>query len=220
MWDQIDLKLTTEWAKIVGGVIVFAIGFYQYRHGQKWKRREFVASQIKDFEADPKIRLAMTMLDWNDRVLYFPAEGGTKFISIRVNEPLLRSALLPHEDANGYFKNEVIIRECFDDFLDMLVRLSAFVEAKLIRTEELRPYLEYWITLISGKKPDWHTPEFFVLLRNHIQIYGFTKINQLMEHFGYDPVPSPEEVRHAVQSTLAIRPLGAEKTIPESDQHV
>jgi hypothetical protein len=148
----------------------------------------------------------MTMLDWRDRELYFPAEGGNKFVSIKITEPLLCSALLPHGDAKRYSQNEEIIRDCFDRFLDMLVRLSAFVDANLIQTEELRPYLEYWTTLISGKKYEWHTPEFFVLLRNHIQIYGFAGINQLMEHFGHDPVPSPEDVRQAVQSTLATRP--------------
>ncbi len=209
-----DLKLITEWAKILGGIVVFAIGLYQYRLAQKWKRREFIASQIKDFEAEPKIQLAMTMLDWNDRVLYFPAEGGTKFVAIRINEPLLSSALLPHRDANGYSKNEALIRDCFDRFLDMFVRLSAFIEAKLIRIEELAPYLEYWITLMSGKKRDWHTPEFFVLLQNHIQIYEFTKINRLMQHFGHSPVPSEKAVRRAIESTLSIRQESGDRTVP------
>ncbi len=157
----------------------------------------------------------MTMLDWNDRVLYFPAEGGTKFVPVRIDEPLLLSVLLPHRDANGHSKNEAIIRDCFDRFLEMLVRLSAFVEAKLLRIEELAPYLQYWITLMSGKKRDWHTSEFFVLLQNHIQIYDFRKINRLMQHFGHDPLPSEKAVRHAIESTLLIRPQGGDRTLPE-----
>ena len=59
-------KLLTEWAKLIGAVAVFGIGLYQYAQAQKWKRREFISSQVKEFEADKKIQLSMTMLDWSD----------------------------------------------------------------------------------------------------------------------------------------------------------
>jgi hypothetical protein len=54
------------------------VGLYQYVKAQRWKRREFIAAQIKDFEADKKIQLAMTMLDWNERTLTFPTETGER----------------------------------------------------------------------------------------------------------------------------------------------
>jgi hypothetical protein len=41
----------------------------------------------------------------------------------------------------------------------MLVRLWNFVEADLTNTDELRPYMDYWIRLTSGQMKDWHTPE-------------------------------------------------------------
>ncbi len=121
-----------------------------HRH-KKWKRGEFIAAQIKDFEADRKIQLMMTMLDWSDRELYFPAETGKDPIAIRVGDALLCSALLPHNSTSGYYPNEMTIRDCVDRYLDMLMRLQNFVDAGLIKIDELRPYIKYWIELASGQ---------------------------------------------------------------------
>lgn len=197
-------KLLTEWAKIAGGVVVFLIGLCQYRKTQKWKRREFIAAQMKEFEADRKIQLAMTMLDWNERKLYFPSEAGDKPIALKIDEAILCSALLPHE-WTSYSEDEAKIRDCFDHFLDMLVRLWNFVEAGLISVDELRPYMDYWIELVSGQKPDWHTPEFFALLLNHIQKYGFLRAAKLIRSFGFNEQPSKEVLAEAIRQTVEIR---------------
>lgn len=84
------LKLATEWAKILGAIMVFSIGLWQYAKAQRWKRREFIAAQVKEFESDKKIQLAMTMLDWNNRELYFPSEASDKPIALKVDTALLR----------------------------------------------------------------------------------------------------------------------------------
>lgn len=195
-------KLATEWAKIVGAVVVFGIGLWQYAKAQKWKRREFIATQMKEFESDEKIQLAMTMLDWNDRVLYFPSEASDKPIAVKVDDALICSALLPHQLARRYSKEEELIRDCFDRFLDMLVRLWNFVDAGLINTDELRPYIQYWIKLISTRMPNcWHEPEMFLLLLNHIQVYGFTGAALLIESFGYNPQPSEADLNKAIKVT-------------------
>src|SRR5215472_11006572 len=84
----VDLKPVpiAELLKLIGAAMVFGIGLYQYAQAQKWKRREFIASQIKEFEADKDIQLVMTMLDWPDRPLYFPSDTGAERIEVRVDE--------------------------------------------------------------------------------------------------------------------------------------
>lgn len=201
------LNLATEWAKIVGAIVVFSIGLWQYAKAQRWKRGEFVASQVKEFKSDRKIQLAMTMLDWTDRELYFPSETSDKPIALKVDNTLLRSALLPHKDAIRYTKEEEMIRDCFDSFLDMLVMFSNFIEARLISTDELRPYMQYWIDLISGqmKNVTWHPPEFFCLLLNYIEVYDFKGAALLLKGFGYNPQPSRVAVDQAIKDTLKKR---------------
>lgn len=199
------LKIYTEWLKIGGALAVFLIGLWQYAKAQKWKRREFIAAQIKEFEADKDIQLVMTILDWTDRKLHFPSASGGENVEVRVDDQLLCSALLPHEAAGRYYPNEVMIRDRIDRFLEMLVRLDNFVEAHLISVAELRPYVGYWIQLISGNMPGWHTPEVFVLLLNYIQRYGFDGAHRLITRFGYDPVPATETVSAAINKTIERR---------------
>jgi hypothetical protein len=115
------LNLATEWAKIAGAIVGFSIGLWQYAKAQRWKRREFIAAQVREFESDKKIQLAMTMLDWNNRELYFPSEASDKPIALKVDTALLCAAFLPHQWAKSYSKEEEMIRDCFDRFLDMLV---------------------------------------------------------------------------------------------------
>ena len=85
----------TDCIKIVGALIVFGIGLQRYLKAQKWKRGEFIAAQIKEFEADSKVQLCMAMLDWNDRKLCFQSDDCEKPRLIRVSDALLASALLP-----------------------------------------------------------------------------------------------------------------------------
>ena len=188
--------------KLIGALIVFGIGLSQYRQAQKWKRREFIAAQIKDFEADRKIQLTMAMLDWQDRELFFPIDKSKEPFPIVVTDSLLCSALLYHEDAASYPFEEQIIRDCFDRYLDMLVRLYAFVKANLIRVDELEPYLKYWVEVTAGQKPGRHQKEVFTLLLNYIQRYEFNGATKLIEYFRFNAVPDPAEVQSAVRVGL------------------
>jgi hypothetical protein len=46
-----------EFAKIAAGAIAFALGLWQYRRNQKWKRLEFVAGEMKIFFDDPAVKV-------------------------------------------------------------------------------------------------------------------------------------------------------------------
>lgn len=204
MWSKI-CAMIVEWVKVVGALLAFLAGLYQYTRAQKWKRGEFVAKQIKAFEADKKIQAALTMLDWNAREVSFPSETTEKPLLLVVDQRLLCSALLPHESAQGYTAHEAMIRDCFDSLLDALVRFWNFVEADLISVDELRPYLIYWIRLMAGQMADWHTPAFYALLLYYIKHYGFDGAAQLIEGFGYSASVSDEVLQQAIADTLAHR---------------
>jgi hypothetical protein len=87
----------------------------------------------------------------------------------------------------------------------MLVRLDNFVEAGLISVSELRPYIFYWIELISGNKEDWHTPEVFALLLNYMKEYDFSGAAKLVQQFGFNSDPSPALLQKAIAQTIEYR---------------
>jgi hypothetical protein len=204
--DVLSLTLYTDWIKIAGAAAAFGIGIYEYMRAQKWKRREFLAAQIKDFESDRKVQAALTMLDWSGRRVAFFPDTATTPVVITVNDLLLCLALVPHKAVEGCRTYEALIRDCFDRLFDGLVRFSNFVEADLISMDELRPYLRYWICSISGTKRDYHCRHFYALLHNYIICYDFTEARRLIESFGYNIQPSEGQVDEAIATVKEGRP--------------
>jgi hypothetical protein len=90
----------------------------------------------------------------------------------------------------------------------MLVRLANFEEAGLIRIEEVRPYLDYWIRLIAGQAPSPHGPEASILLLNYIDIYNFKDAAKLIKRFGFEPLTSRATLDEAIRKTSAARAAG------------
>jgi hypothetical protein len=70
---------------LVAGGVAFGCGLYQYSRAQAWKRYEFVAAEIRQFDSDPQVRNGMLMIDWGTRdIELFPAhpDYDSRFFSV------------------------------------------------------------------------------------------------------------------------------------------
>ena len=111
------------------------------------------------------------------------------------------------------------IRDCIDRYLDMLMRLQTFVDSRLIKIDELGPYIRYWIKLAAGQMSGHHDPDIFVLLLNYIKEYGFAGDDgsegaaKLIRAFGYDPVPARDVVEKAISEALRNRVIPKDQTM-------
>jgi len=199
-------KIGPEWLKVIGGFAAFLLGLSQYVRAQRWKRAEFVAAQIKEFEDNVKVNAALMMLDWSDRKIAFPSDELGKVVMIMVNEETLCSALLPHEVVSSFSRKEAAIRDCFDRLLDGYVRLQNFIESRLVSTKEVEPYLEYWTKLMAGKMKDRHAPHFYTLLHQYIAHYHFLGARRLIKSLGHCATPSDFALKEALATALAQRP--------------
>ena len=109
---QTDPRL--EWWKFclsivgyVGAVVAFLIGLRQYRRAEYWKRSQFLAQEMKEFFADPRVENARMMIDWGvrDIPLLRPSklsDGSENSGERTVDRQLQCQALRPHDwpDAN------------------------------------------------------------------------------------------------------------------------
>ncbi len=131
---ELDLEtqsaMIAEWVKIIGAGVAFWIGITRYREGltqyksaQNWKRSEFLAIQVKDFEADEKIHAVLMLLDWTST------------------------------PPGGFSGVEASIRDAFDRFFDALGRLQNFVDLELIDGEQVDHYVGYWIESVAKVRP-------------------------------------------------------------------
>jgi hypothetical protein len=150
LWS-LNIDQQIELIKIVGGGIAFGFGLRQYRSAQTWKRLEFVAEQTDAFFKNESVQNVLLMLDWNGRDLDLFHDGKTLNV---VNYEILEEALKIHEEKpGGHFTDvEAAIRDEFDVFLGGLTKFENFIEAGLITAEDVRPYIEYWVKVLSGQK--------------------------------------------------------------------
>jgi hypothetical protein len=169
------------------GLVTLGIGVYQYSAAQKWKRAEFVASQIKEFESDKDIKNVLLMLDWNSRKIQFSDEE-----CIQVTDELLSSALVPHTwNNNSSFSDaEALIRDSFDKFLNKLDRFEAFIEAGLVTKEDVQPYLNYWLNILGNAESERKPLIFYKNLWSYIDYYQYSKTQKLLSRYGYSINPS------------------------------
>ncbi|MCX6595312.1 MAG: hypothetical protein NTV70_02975 [Acidobacteria bacterium] len=166
-----------EVVKVVGGGMAFGLGLWQYRVAQSWKRMEFTAAEIAKFRADPMVRRVYLMLDWEARRidLGLPKEGDNFPV---IKHSLVASALVPHSEKEKFTLAEAAIRDHFDVFLEYLCHFEAFVTAKLIQPDELRPYLEYWTKKLAGE--DKISRELLIQFWRFVDHYGYAAARNLV----------------------------------------
>ncbi|HXX17864.1 MAG TPA: hypothetical protein VEJ46_00535 [Candidatus Acidoferrum sp.] len=143
--------------KIVGAAIAFYIGLRQYQKAQVWKRVEFVASEMKAFDADEAARAAMTMLDWSRKKIELYKYRGLDDHDMVIVDYRLVAESLETDLNKGFDKAQSAIREVFDEFLGFIERFESFLEAGVIEQQDLVPYLHYWTKMLSGN--DQNHPE-------------------------------------------------------------
>jgi len=197
--NQIDTLL--HGLALVAGGVAFGCGLYQYSRAQAWKRHEFVATEIRQFDAEPQARNAMLMIDWGTRdIELFPSHPDYPSRYSLITRPVLYTALTTHDKIGRPFTPaEAAIRDCFDSFFAGLDRFEQFIQAGLVSATEFKPYLAYWIRSICEDA----NPELRRILNEYVAFYHFEGVATLFGRYGrtfgkVDTVHSPAS-RHEIQ---------------------
>lgn len=136
----------------IATVVALGTAVFDLRSGQRWKRAEFVAGLVKEWEGQPGVRAVFKMLDYRGKEMTPSDYGGKTKEAHRMTSAVLAKALeLPeqrrHDGLVGtasYTELEHDIRDFFDQFLEGVHRFQQHIAAKLVRDSEFDPYLQYW----------------------------------------------------------------------------
>jgi len=143
------------------GAITLLLGVLEYIRAQAWKRAEFLAEVIKEFESNPMVHNVLLMLDWEDRPIeLFPDMEKRESRFSRVDDRILLKSLATHdvriveeeesvkvvplteaERADhrlSFSPDQAAIRDCMDEFLNRLERFDSHVRSHLVRAEAFR----------------------------------------------------------------------------------
>ena len=165
------------------GLLTFFKAIWEYTKAQKWKKLEFVANQMKEFNSDVEVKKAMQMLDYTNREIDL---NGTKVI---ITDELLKSALCPDlagQNKDGFTVQEAQIRDIFDHFFEKLSIFNQYISTELITVEDVKPYLIYWINIL-GKDDNERKPK--ILIHNiwkYWQFFNYTDMIILLQRLGYN----------------------------------
>ena len=196
-----------------GTIITLLFGIRQYRRAEQWRRGEFIAREIKEFESDPVIRNALLMIDWGKRrinLFLIPEPQETDLV--RITRTDQSKALLPHPLKNPHSRVsctsdeestsdiaeprftavEARIRDTYDALLDRLERFANSVESGLISSDELQPYLAYWIKSITRTDGNEEDAMWRCVLLTYIHYYDYTGIEVLLKRQGFSIEPRGE----------------------------
>jgi hypothetical protein len=183
--EEHSIHLAELFLKIMGvsgAIIIFLIGLFRYRKDQTWRRQEFIAKEIKEFQNDSAVKNVMLMLDWEIRyVLLFPDRPIVENRYVRVDADLFLSSLATSpqnlKNNRAYYKEEeVAIRDSIDIFLGYLDKFNVYITATLISKSEIFPYLKYWIETINERIPKENRQALF----DYISMYGFDGAEKIL----------------------------------------
>ncbi len=181
--DNLSLLIPTFLAAFGGG---FAL--WRWWEDQKWRRVQYAQKLIKEFFDNKGTAEVCDILDTIDETVTLRAEDDpAKTRDIRITDGFLRGALSTFCQKLGNTDEEQHIRHLFDQFFDGLGMFQNHIEIRLIKLQDVKPYLEYWVTELSGNGKI-RSDEAAHQIRRYLDCFGYKNVVKLAEDMGY-PIP-------------------------------
>lgn len=172
---------------VVGGFVIFGVGLWQYGQSQKWKRAEFLLSEIRLFEPRQNIVNVRRMLDNEDAEVYLYGEkdiDGKPEKPVTVDRAMLLQALT--ESANSS-SDQRAIRVALNSYLSHLDHFNNVVDSGLVRKQELKLYLEHYLDILGNPRNQKLSDEIRKKLWVYMRSNGYEGAISLLKKFGYRP---------------------------------
>jgi hypothetical protein len=147
------------------------------------------------------------MVDWGLRTVKLLPDSANDGGNITVDRKMQVQALRPHillipgsdEVGTGRFtREEASIRDHYDTMLDGFERFGNYLKTKLVRVDNMEPYLGYWINDIHAESENLADAAWTAALLTYIQFYGFYGVQYLFQAFGKEIGPDSEAYRRAL----------------------
>ena len=134
-------RSTDNLTSLIGyGIILLAsiVAYTQWRRDQKWKRLEALLVRVKAFNDTPGSMNAIMMLFSEDREVPLWDKEKPEDRYVRVSNKEVSRALIPTDMLpQPYDAKMIAIRDSFNDLLNRLSHIEAFLEAELLDKKEV-----------------------------------------------------------------------------------
>jgi hypothetical protein len=171
-------------------ILVLLFGVLQYRSSEKWKRSDFVATQIKEFNSDRINSSFLRMLDYNPaRVELFPNKSDFEERYVEVYFDTLTSAINQSIKKDQDFDEvDFEVLQYFEHFMKSLSRFDYFLRSGAIEAHELCADLGYVAGLMNGDAREMKFENtgldiapFAIAVRNYIKNWENNDVAHLIQ---------------------------------------
>lgn len=186
---RLPLDHLSEMLPFVVGVAGGVFALWRWTVDQKWRRVQYAQKLIKDFFENERIIEACTILDTVDETVALEDESDpAKRCEIMITDNFLIGALSTFCQKPENTEDEQHIRHIFDEFFDGLSAFQSHIEIGLIKRKDIKPYLEYWLTELSGNGKI-HSNFVAYQIRNYLECFGYGQVIELVRKMGH-PIPN------------------------------
>lgn len=100
----------------LGGLIGFFTAVSTYYRTERWKRAEFLAHEMKEFFATPRVQTALLLIDWGTRRIKLLENVQAELAFVVVDRDMQSRGLSPHVllGMNGADPGIMVVKESFD----------------------------------------------------------------------------------------------------------
>lgn len=167
---------------------------------QEWKRKEYVASLIRNMKDEDRLSAnAFLMLDWSVRQITLPIGEGGAMKNVRIDDNKIAASLIPHDwvPPPHFDPVSASIRDSFDRLFDYFTELEIMIQHKMIKFEDIRPYLEYYVlTIVKNRETIKRRSEAMCAIRIFIYHYHYNYTRDFIRRF------LPRERRHPIRGII------------------
>lgn len=157
----------------IATAVAAILAILQWRKNLRWKQAEMAKTCLDEIWNDSLAFAALKMLDWTGRSFPLPKDDGhTPPISHEQRRASLRivNTQFPPGDPGPF------IRDAYDRLFDGFERLEHFIRIKLIRFEDIKPPLRYYVGKLAA-------PEERRVMEPFLNEYGFALATSFLDRF-------------------------------------
>ena len=162
----------------IAGIATAAGWVYEYSQKLRWDKSKFLLERIEDLLERESTQYVHSMLDWNALELDFDG------VKVRVDDNMLFESLQTHDTKHSFTRQEMKIRDLFDEYFDGLTEFLILSECGLISKRDLAKFMDYWISILNGERSS-KSQKLNSQINEYMLFYGFNKLHDFIhrKHF-------------------------------------
>lgn len=157
------------------GIFSFIKAVVEYRKSQLWKESEFLSNEAKQFFSDERVKIVLTLLDWNARKIMIDGK------EVKINDEFMIEALKTHNKKSRFTVEEAHIRDLFDNFFDRLAHFNIHYKNGLVSKEKIFNYFDYYFKILTTTERKGN--EFIKTIERYIDYYEYENVKELLQSY-------------------------------------